>query len=93
MVKRKRMTHEEHLELAQDVSNIMPTLQRVLATVGNKMGATSDAYKYLHKTVCWFDRARFVLDKQYHQVTSNEQFFEKGHIYYETRNPSNPLGK
>ena len=93
MVKRRMMTHEEHVELAKIVSGIMPTLQHALDIVGPKMGVTSDAYKHLRKTFLWFDRARLTLDARYHQVTSHEQFLEKGHVYYETRNPSNSLGK
>ena len=93
MVKRKIMTHEEHVELAETLSGIMPKLHHAATTVGHKLGVTSEAYKYLCKTIKRYDDVRCALDNEYHKVTSSTQFVDRGHVYYETRPRSNTSGK
>jgi hypothetical protein len=90
MVNRKKMTHEEHVELAQAMSCIMPALQHALITAGNKLGVTSKACKRLNKAIVKYNEARSALDDEYHKVTSNSQFTDRGHVYYETRTSSRP---
>jgi hypothetical protein len=43
---------------------------------------TNKAYKTLYSTLNKFDAARSALDTEYHKVTSDDQFAEKGHVYY-----------
>lgn len=86
MNKRKVMTHEEHLELAQLLSSINTTLQKAQVITGNKLGVSSAAYKKLWKTSRVYDEARSALDDAYHAVTNDTQFAEHGHVYYGGRN-------
>ncbi len=82
MVKRLGMTHEEHVELGKTIANVKASLEFAVNTVGNKLGVTNKAYKTLYSTLNKFDAARSALDTEYHKVTSNDQFAEKGHVYY-----------
>jgi hypothetical protein len=82
MVRRKYMTHEEHVELAKILSCVRPALQQALITTGNKLGVTSKAHKNICKVMNVYDSARSALDSEYHRVTSNTQFADKGHVYY-----------
>lgn len=93
MVRRKIMTHEEHVELAETLSSILPRLHHAANTVGHKLGVTSEAYKYLCRTIKTYDNARCALDSEYHKVTSSIQFVDRGHVYYESREASNTSGK
>ncbi len=93
MVRRKIMTHEEHVELAEMLSDILPKLHHAVTTVGCKLGVTSEAYKYLCKTIKRYDDARCALDNEYHKVTSSTQFTDRGHVYYEASKASSTSGK
>lgn len=93
MVRRKIMTHEEHVELAETLSDILPKLHHAATTVGCKLGVTSEAYKYLCRTIKRYDDVRCALDNEYHKVTSSTQFVDRGHVYYEARPRSNTSGK
>jgi hypothetical protein len=86
MSRKKEMTHEEHVELAQLLGNISLTLQKAQVIAGNKLGVTSTAYKKLWKTSRLYDEARSELDDAYHAVTTDEQFAKAGHVYYGGRN-------
>jgi hypothetical protein len=86
MSRKKEMTHEEHVELAQLLADINLTLQKAQSITGTKLGVTSPAYKKLWKTSRVYDAARSALDDAYHEVTSNEQFAKEGHVYYGGRN-------
>lgn len=81
MVKRLGMTHEEHVELGKTIADVKASLEFALHTVGKKLGVTNKAYKTLYSAINKFDAARSALDTEYHRVTSNEQFAEKGHVY------------
>jgi len=82
MSRKKEMTHEEHVELAQLLSSMSLTLQKAQAITGNKLGVSSSAYKKLWKTSRVYDEARSALDDAYHAVTTDEQFAKQGHVYY-----------
>ena len=86
MSRKKEMTHEEHVELAQLLADINLTLQKAQSITGYKLGVTSTAYKKLWKAARVYDEARSALDDAYHSVTSNEQFAKQGHVYYGGRN-------
>ena len=82
MSRKKEMTHEEHVELAQLLSSVNSTLQKAQCVVGNKLGVTTTAYKKLCKASRVYDEARSALDDAYHLVTSTDQFHKEGHVYY-----------
>lgn len=77
-----RMTHEEHLDLAQKLTPAFATIQSAAINVINKNGVTSWEGRKMVLLMKHVDAARSALDKAYHAVTSNDEFSNAGHVYY-----------
>jgi hypothetical protein len=84
MTRKVKMTHAEHVELAKKVCAAYITVRDAYVQVANKNGVTSREARQLVKLRKHFDSARSALDSAYHAVTSNEEFSQAGHIYYNT---------
>jgi hypothetical protein len=84
MARKMKMTHAEHVELAKKVCTAYVTVREAYVQVANKNGVTSRETKQLSKLLKHFDSARSALDSAYHAVTSNEEFSQAGHVYYNT---------
>jgi len=84
MARRQKMTHAEHVELAQRMCAAYITVRDAYVQVANKNGVTSRETKQLSKLLKHFDSARSALDSAYHAVTSNEEFAQVRHVYYNT---------
>jgi hypothetical protein len=84
MARKVKMTHAEHVELAKKVCAAYITVRDAYVQVANKNGVTSREARQLVKLRKHFDSARSALDSAYHAVTSNEEFAQAGHVYYNT---------
>jgi len=82
----KKVTHEEHVELAAALYPAFRVVSKACAEVSNKLGKTNKATKKLVQVLYAFERARSELDNAYHAVTEDTQFEAHGHVYYGGRN-------
>ena len=83
---KKQMTHEEHVELAATLYPALNTIRETHLTLCRKLGKSHPATKKLARVLYSIVRAKSELDSAYHTVTSEEQFLERGHVYYGGRN-------
>ena len=82
---KKKMTHEEHMVLADKLYPAFRALQMSYIEVANKFGASHAITNKLRKVVHTLGEARSLLDSEYHAVTSHEQYLAAGHVYYSLR--------
>lgn len=79
---RMKLTHIEHVELAELLMPAFETIQNVAIKVANMNGVSSREAKKMMQLLRHMDAARSALDSAYHSVTSNEEFSKVGHVYY-----------
>ena len=86
MTKPKKLTHEQHLEVAQQIRDTKGVLIDLyydhIQPIYGKSHGVSEA---LMRTIRSYEKLQHVLDVDYHSVTSEEQFIDRGHVYYQDR--------
>lgn len=87
-MKKHHMTHEQHLENADDMAKVEYYLKRISDRCLNAYPATHKINKTLEKisyaasSINLLTRLKGALDTEYHKVTSDQQFRTHGHVYY-----------
>lgn len=82
--RKNKLTHAEHVELAKKMCAAYVTVRDAHIQVANRHGVTSRESRQLRKLLKHFDSARAALDTAYHAATSNEEFAQARHVYYNT---------
>jgi hypothetical protein len=81
-----KFTHEEHLDFAKRVLATHTELNNLYSEVVNRYGKSSRTSKTLSRVIKIYSYSvRSELDLEYHKVTSEKQFLDKGHVYYNPR--------
>jgi hypothetical protein len=81
------MSLEEHIEHAKIVAVLGQALREATDQCRKSYGCTHKTTKRMERLLSNFDRARSELDREYHKVASNEDFFKYGHVYYASNQP------
>ena len=84
MVRKVKMTHAEHVELAKKLCAAFVIVREARAQVSKTNGVSSHEAKQLARLFARFESARSALDEAYHHATNNEEFAQAGHVYYKT---------
>ena len=79
---KSKMTHEEHVLFGSELYEVKVQLTGLYITYSKYFGKSHYSVKQLKKTLENIDKARNILDDEYHAVTSREQFNKAGFIYY-----------
>ena len=87
MARLSKMTHAEHVELAEKFCLAFTIVRQAYVQVANKNGVTSREAKQLAKLLRHFDSTRSALDGAYHAVTTHDEFAQAGHVYYKADTP------
>lgn len=83
-MKRTKLTHEQHVELAKQIVEAKAILQdSFFDVVQPAFGKSHPASKALIRILTKdFIQLQGELDTEYHKVTSSEQFTKERHVYY-----------
>ena len=82
-MKKSSMTVEEHLELAKKVREARALMEDIAFTLQKHIPKGSRACKTAFNILYpQFDNLRSSLDHDWHELITDEQFAEYGHIYY-----------
>ena len=83
-MKRPKLTHEQHIELAKQIRDSKKVLwDSFFNVVQPAFGKSHPESKVLFKIITKdFIRLQGELDTEYHKATSTEQFIKEGHVYY-----------
>lgn len=84
MARKVKMTHAEHVELAKQLVPAFALIQAAAFKVTSKNNLTSREGRKMMLLRKHIEAARYALDSAYHAVTSNEEFSQAGHVYYNT---------
>ena len=87
MARKLKLTHAEHVELAEKVCLAFTVVRQAYTQVAIRNGVTSREAKQLAKLCKHFDSTRSALDSAYHAVTTNDEFAQAGHVYYRSDTP------
>jgi hypothetical protein len=77
-----KMTHEEHVNSGIAVYNVSKELDRIYYEYQKVFGKNHKILRRLRTTIVKFNEARIEFDREYHNVTNEDQFRACGHIYY-----------
>jgi len=78
----KKLTLEEHVELAEFIRSTYNKFQILHIDLSNRYGKTSKVSKKLGTVLDKLNGAKSELDNAYHVVATNEDFDKYGHVYY-----------
>ena len=81
----KKLTLDEHIELAEFVRNTYNKLQTTHVELANRYGKTSKVTKKLGAVLDKLDGAKSELDNEYHRIATDNDFNKYGHVYYSKR--------
>lgn len=82
-MKKPKLTHAEHLAFAKRVRTVDSLVRGLAFDCQNAFGRSSVATKQLFKMLLTgLPCVKSVLDAEYHRVTSDAQFQQQGHVYY-----------
>lgn len=80
-----KFTHEEHVKVAQRFCKLTNEVRDLLSELEAHYGKSSRMCKKLTTALRLISiSVRSELDDEYHKVTSDKQFAEKGHAYYKS---------
>ena len=86
MKTKRKLTHDEHLPVADVVRTMRNDMLRLLChTVVPAFPKTHRVTRQASKVLREIEWLQNVLDTEYHIVTTDAEFKEVGHIYYNPR--------
>lgn len=81
---KKHLTHEEHLQLSNELRLIDISLDNICYRVlAPQFGKTHRTTKTCLRVLKAMASLKSALDSEYHRRTTDAQFMEKGHVYYQ----------
>jgi arginine deiminase len=78
-----KLTHEEHLQLAEKFRNTYKELRQIQDVIAERIGHSSRALRRMARVITIMDLSiRNELTEEYYHVTSNEQYAKSGNAYH-----------
>lgn len=81
----KKLTLDEHMELADFIRSTYNKFQHLHIELSDKYGKTSRVAKKIGTVLEKLDGAKSELDNEYHRVVTDKEFEQYGHVYYNKR--------